>query len=53
MTAHPGAVPRPAVEAAGLVKSFGGVRALAGASLAAAPGEVHALVGENGRARAR
>ncbi len=40
--------PRPAVEASGLVKSFGGVRALQGASLAAVPGEVHALVGENG-----
>ncbi len=48
MTLHSGTAPRPAVEAAGLVKSFGGVRALAGASLAAAPGEVHALVGENG-----
>jgi ribose transport system ATP-binding protein len=38
----------PAVAAAGLVKSFGGVRALDGASFAAAAGEVHALVGENG-----
>ncbi|MBV9656197.1 MAG: sugar ABC transporter ATP-binding protein [Acetobacteraceae bacterium] len=38
----------PAVEAVNLVKSFGGVRALQGASLAAAAGEVHALVGENG-----
>jgi ribose transport system ATP-binding protein len=38
----------PAVEATGLIKSFGGVRALGGASFAAAAGEVHALVGENG-----
>lgn len=49
MTPGPGAAAlRPAVEAVGLTKSFGGVRALQGASLAAAPGEVHALVGENG-----
>jgi ribose transport system ATP-binding protein len=38
----------PAVEAVRIVKSFGGVRALQGASFAAAAGEVHALVGENG-----
>ncbi len=31
-----------------LSKSFGGVRALDGASLAVAPGEVHGLLGENG-----
>ena len=37
-----------AIRAEALEKSFGGVRALAGASFAAAPGEVHALVGENG-----
>ncbi len=49
MTVHPGAAPlRPAVEAVGLTKSFGGVRALGGASLAAVAGQVHALVGENG-----
>ncbi len=41
-------MPRPAVEAIGLVKSFGGVRALNGASFAAVAAEVHALVGENG-----
>ncbi|HLI11252.1 MAG TPA: sugar ABC transporter ATP-binding protein [Alphaproteobacteria bacterium] len=40
--------PVPAVEAVRLAKSFGGVRALADASFAAAAGEVHALVGENG-----
>jgi ribose transport system ATP-binding protein len=37
-----------AVEAFGISKSFGGVRALDQASLAACSGEVHALVGENG-----
>ena len=44
------AIPRDAlrVEGAGLSKSFGGVRALDNASFAAAAGEVHALVGENG-----
>jgi len=34
--------------ARGIEKSFGGVRALRGVSLALAAGEVHALVGENG-----
>ncbi len=43
-----GGVAPPAVEATGLVKTFGGVRALDRASFAAAAGEVHALVGENG-----
>ena len=38
----------PSVEAVDLHKSFGGVRALQGASFAARSGEVHALVGENG-----
>lgn len=38
----------PAVEAERLVKSYGGVRALDGASFRAMAGEVHALVGENG-----
>lgn len=33
---------------AGLRKAFGAVQALDGASLEAAPGEIHALVGENG-----
>ena len=37
-----------AVEADHLVKSYGGVRALDGASFQAFEGEVHALVGENG-----
>lgn len=39
---------RPAIEGVGLSKSYGGVHALADASLVALPGEVHALVGENG-----
>ena len=38
----------PVVEGIGLSKSYGGVHALADASLAAMAGEVHALVGENG-----
>ena len=38
----------PFLEIEGLVKSFGGVKALKGASLSLARGEVHALVGENG-----
>ncbi len=37
-----------AVEAVGISKSFGGVRALDDAAFAANAGEVHALVGENG-----
>ncbi len=38
----------PVLELRGLVKSFGAVRALDGVDLALRPGEVHALVGENG-----
>jgi simple sugar transport system ATP-binding protein len=38
----------PALEARGIVKSFGTVRALRGASFEAFPGEVTALVGDNG-----
>jgi ABC-type sugar transport system ATPase subunit len=36
------------LELVGIEKSFSGVRVLDGASLAAAPGEIHALCGENG-----
>lgn len=38
----------PALEAIGIKKSFGGVRALKGVSIGARRGEVHAIVGENG-----
>jgi ribose transport system ATP-binding protein len=38
----------PIIEGQGISKSFGGVRALRNASFSAEPGEVHALVGENG-----
>jgi ribose transport system ATP-binding protein len=38
----------PAIEAIGLTRSFGGVRALTSGDLSARFGEVHALVGENG-----
>ncbi len=46
--AEPNTAAAAAVEGAGISKSFGGVRALDDASFSAAPGEVHALVGENG-----
>jgi len=38
----------PLIEARGLEKSFGGVRALAGVDLTIQAGEVHAVCGENG-----
>lgn len=41
--------PVPArIEMRDITKSFGGVRALRGATLSVAPGSVHALIGENG-----
>ena len=41
-------MPAPALEMRGITKSFAGNAVLAGVSLVAAAGEVHALVGENG-----
>ena len=41
-----GTVPRVALS--GVVKSYGGVRAIRNADMSVAPGTVHALVGENG-----
>ena len=38
----------PQLEASGITKSFGGVRALRGVDFAVHPGEVAALVGDNG-----
>jgi branched-chain amino acid transport system ATP-binding protein len=38
----------PALEARGLAKSFGGIRATQDVSLALTPGETHALIGPNG-----
>ena len=40
--------PAPALELSGILKSFGSVQALRGADFVLAPGEVHALLGENG-----
>ncbi|WP_291051935.1 sugar ABC transporter ATP-binding protein [Herbiconiux sp.] len=46
---EPAAVRAPdALRVEGMVKSFGGVRALRGVDLAVRPGEVHALLGQNG-----
>ena len=42
------AEPSPAIEGLDISKNFGGVRALDHAAFTARPGEVHALVGENG-----
>jgi ABC-type sugar transport system ATPase subunit len=36
------------IELSGIVKNYGGVRALKGVDLAIAPGQVHVLLGENG-----
>jgi ABC-type sugar transport system ATPase subunit len=45
--AEPGA-PTPALELRRLAKAFGQVRALSSVSLTAFPGEIHAVVGDNG-----
>jgi ABC-type sugar transport system ATPase subunit len=41
-------MPQAALEAAGIVKRFGGALAVDHVSLSVAPGEIHAVVGENG-----
>ncbi|MGZ6672329.1 MAG: ATP-binding cassette domain-containing protein, partial [Solirubrobacteraceae bacterium] len=41
-------MPEPLLEAKGIVKNFGRVRALRGANFAVYPKEVVALVGDNG-----
>ncbi|MFZ5847139.1 MAG: ATP-binding cassette domain-containing protein [Actinomycetota bacterium] len=43
-----GASPAPTIEAAGITKSFGHIEALRGATMSAFPGEVLALIGDNG-----
>lgn len=48
MTSMNSASDGPALEAQGIVKTFGHVRALRGASFQAFPGEVTALIGDNG-----
>ncbi|MEL5992136.1 sugar ABC transporter ATP-binding protein [Microbacterium phosphatis] len=42
------APPVPALQTAGITKSFEGVAALRGVDLTVMPGEIHALLGENG-----
>jgi ABC-type multidrug transport system ATPase subunit len=46
--AHPGAAGEPAIEVAGVVKSFGTVRALRGVDLTVRSGTLAALLGPNG-----
>ncbi|MDX2540588.1 ATP-binding cassette domain-containing protein [Streptomyces sp. WI04-05B] len=47
-TAHGATAATPVLELAGIVKSYGQVQALRGAALTVYPGEVVALVGDNG-----
>ncbi|MEQ1769637.1 MAG: sugar ABC transporter ATP-binding protein [Devosia sp.] len=47
-TSTASASPGPLLEAAGISKTYGAVRALRNASLTLLPGEVHALMGANG-----
>jgi len=48
MTAAPSSVPQPVLRLSGISKSFPGVRALSDVQLELFPGEVTALIGENG-----
>ncbi|MGZ9811523.1 ABC transporter ATP-binding protein [Pseudoroseicyclus sp. H15] len=45
---HVRQTPAPLLEARGLVKSFGGVEAVAGVDITITPGEIHGLIGPNG-----
>lgn len=47
-TVDPSTAAQPLLSAEGVHKSYGGVRALRGASLTLRPGEIHGLIGENG-----
>jgi ABC-2 type transport system ATP-binding protein len=46
--AAPGPAPAPAVEAVGLHKHFGAIRAVDGVDMALAPGRIYGLLGPNG-----
>ena len=43
----------PIVEVRGIVKRFGAFEALKGVDMRAYPGEVHALLGDNGAGKSR
>jgi ABC-type branched-subunit amino acid transport system ATPase component/ABC-type branched-subunit amino acid transport system permease subunit len=45
---RPEAAQGPVLEVESVAKHFGGIRAVAGASLSVHPGEIHALIGPNG-----
>ncbi|TMV84952.1 sugar ABC transporter ATP-binding protein, partial [Thioclava sp. BHET1] len=48
MTSHSAETDLPCLRLSGITKSFPGVRALSGVELALYPGQVTALIGENG-----
>ena len=43
---------QPILRASGITKHYGGIHALRGVDLEIRPGEIHALMGENGAPRA-